>query len=174
MSTKDEFEAERRAMHESLNRKFFSPDPAERQQAIDAVTDYCRLRAREEGLQLPVHMIAGVIPVYENDFATPKGQPWPDVRKRLAQRVLASPFAIPDEYAREFEKVAAVRAPEVAELLRELIDKATAAVLATQDRRIASILAEGTHTSLKAKLEQLLASIPWGPQPAAVDGVPPA
>ncbi len=174
MSTDGELDSVRQAMHDRLGRMFHSTDPAERQQAMDAMRDFCRLRAREEGLQLPVAMIDGVIPVYENDFATPKGRPWPDVRRLLADRVDNSPFAIPDVYGKGFEAVLARRAPHTAKLVRELVEKATAEVLATQDRRIASLLLDGTYHVLKRKLEDLLAAIPWEPKPAAVDGKPAA
>lgn len=163
-----------RVLHETLRDHFFSDDPARRQQAVQAMQDFCRLKAREEGLQLPIAMIDGVIPVYANDFATPKGKPWPDVRRLLAHRVHDSPFAIPDVYFKEYETVLARRAPESAKLLKELVARATAEVLATQDRRIASLILDGTYWVLKRKLEELLAAIPWQPPPAAVDGAPAA
>lgn len=159
---------------ELLRAGFFSGNPAERQTVVDAVTDFCRAYARENGLQLPLVMIDGCVPLYESDLLAGKGKPQPDLRQNLRERVWESPFAVPSPFvnAESAAALLAKRTPEVAAKLKELVDAATASVLASQDRRIASMLLDSTYMILKVKLAKFIGSLPWGT--AGVDGKPPA
>lgn len=165
------------AVNHALRTKFYSGDPNLRAEAVAALEDFCRCVAREHGLQLPLAMLAGCVPLYEDDFLAGKGKPQPDVRCRLRDRVWASPFAVPSPFVSDetLDAVLAKRTPEVAAQLAALVERATAAVLASQDRRIASLILSSTYSRLQASLAELLAKIPWADPPApAVDGEPPA
>lgn len=162
---------ESRGVQAALAESFYSPDPAVRQRAVDAITDFTRMTAREHGLQLPVLLVDGVIPLYASDFVIPNGEP-PRFRRLVSTRVWLSPFAIPDPHYNDRSDTLEKRAPEVNKLLKEMVEKATAAVLANQDRRIASLLMVETRGRLQAALEGLLAKIPWTPEPPAVDAEP--
>ncbi len=149
--------------------KLNSADPAEQKQAIDALTDFTRVTAREHGLQLPRLLIDGVIPVYESDFGAPRGEARPNLRYLIRDRVWASPFAIPDPYGRAYGEVADKRSAQVTTLLRDLVARATAAVLASQDKRIATLILSTTYSRLQFALEDFLKQIPWTPAKPAVD-----